>query len=101
MNHLATIILAIFGSTGFWTLINTLIQARSKRKSAEQKMLLGLGHDKLYYLCKRYIAEGQISADDYDNLRYIYEPYHEMGGNGTGDKLFHEVEKLPLLAEEK
>lgn len=86
------IILAIFASNGFWQYMSD----RKKKKSAETELLLGLAHDRIYDLCERYIARGDISTSEYDNLMYIYRPYHKCGGNGTGDKLIEQVDRLPM-----
>lgn len=90
---------AAFASSGLWTFINNVWQSRSKKKSAEQRALLGLLHDKVYYLSEKAIKKGSISREEYENLRYIYDPYIDMGGNGTGKRLFEEVNGLPLREE--
>lgn len=59
-------------------------------------MLLGLGHDKLLYLCRKYLSKGQISAEQHENLLYLYRPYRELGGNGTIEHLMGEINKLPM-----
>lgn len=91
-NYIIPIIVAIFASTGFWQFVNT----RFAKKSAETKLLLGLAHDRLYDLCRHYIARGYVTTSEYDNLMYIWKPYHECGGNSTGDKLVNEVDELPM-----
>ncbi len=97
MQHLielvVTIICAVFASSGFWA----LMQKRGDKKDAKTKMLLGLGHDRIIFLCKFYIEQGWISTDDYENLHdYLYKPYELMGGNGTAKRLMDEVNKLPV-----
>lgn len=87
-----TVICAVFASNGFWT----LIQSRREKKDAKVQMILGLGHDRIIYLCKSFIKQGWIDVDDYDNLyNYLYLPYKAMGGNGTAEKLMKLVEQLP------
>ena len=91
------IIGTVFASTGFWTLINQLIQNRKKKKSAEAQMLMGLGHDRICYLGGEYITRGYISKDEYENLHdYLFLPYEKLGGNGTAQKIMAEVKKLPF-----
>lgn len=87
-----TILGAFLASSGFWA----WIQSRSNRKSANTRMILGLGHDRIIYLCEKYIERGWISSDEYENLNdYLYEPYLKMGGNGTAKRLMALVENLP------
>jgi hypothetical protein len=62
-------------------------------------MILGLGHDKIIYLGKEYIARGWITSDEYENLHdYLYMPYKNMGGNGSAERIMEEVKKLPIKA---
>ena len=89
---------AIFASTGFWTLINNWIARRQEKKSKSTELLLGLAHDRIYELSLTYIKRGSISSDEYDNLiKYLWEPYDKLGGNGTGKRLVDEVKKLPII----
>lgn len=94
---LAVIVTAIFGCTGFWAFIQYLVQRKSEKDSKQGKMLKGLGHDRICYLAERYIHDGYITTEDYENLHdFLYLPYKELGGNGTAEKLMNEVEKLPI-----
>lgn len=91
-NYIITIVVAIFASTGFWQFITT----RFVRKNSETELLIGLAHDRIYELCRSYIARGYVTTSEYDNLMYLWRPYHRCGGNSTGDKLIHEVDDLPM-----
>lgn len=110
-----TIISSVFASSGFWAVLQLIIQGVQKRKEEREeaarlaaikndpwrKLSLGIAHDRIYTLCSTYIERGNVTVSEYDNLMYIYTPYHECGGNGTGDKLVHEVEELPLINDTK
>ena len=44
-----------------------------------------------------YIERGYVTQDEYENLQvYLYEPYEEMGGNGSARRVMEEVRKLPI-----
>lgn len=89
---MVTIVGAFLASSGFWA----WLQTREKKKNHSTKMILGLGHDRIIYLCEKYIDRGWISTDEYENLReWLYEPYEAMGGNGTAKRLMAIVENLP------
>lgn len=95
VNLLHVLVAAVFASTGFWTLINTIYMKRSDKKSAERRALLGLLHEQLVAKCEYYLKEGWIPLQDYEDLRkYIFEPYRDLGGNGTGEALFNKVTNL-------
>ena len=94
---LLTLIVSVFASTGFWAVINTLIQNKSAAKKNERAALLGLLHVELVRQCEYFIGRGSISKGEYEDLRkYVYDPYKELHGNGSGDRLMSEVDKLPL-----
>lgn len=88
-----TIIVAVFGSTGFWAWLST----RQRKKSAETKLLMGIGYSKIIDRCTEYLDRGYVSTDEYHELEhYLYQPYADMGGNGTAEKLFNDVSKLQI-----
>ena len=106
---LVTIIGAVFASSGLWTLILYLVQRKDKKKDKEDEvlkqqsdMLLGLGHDRIIYLGAKYIKEGSISEDQFENLnKYLYEPYKKLGGNGTAEKIMEDVRNLPIRKDKR
>lgn len=95
---LISILLAVFGSGGFWAFVTYRFQQRDAKDSAEAQMLKGLGHDRICWLGTKYIQQGHISRDDYENLHdYLYRPYKALGGNGTAEKIVEDVKKLPIV----
>lgn len=93
---IVTLIVAVFGSTGFWT----WVQTRSKKKSAETRLLLGLAYSEIINRADACLSRGWVEVDEYNELdRYLYRPYAEMGGNGTAQKLMNEVRNLPTRKE--
>ncbi len=88
---------AIFASTGFWAFITTLINNRKSRVSKETKLLKGIAHDRICSLGEKYIQQGWLTRDDYENIyEYLYLPYHDLGGNGSAERIMEEVKRLPL-----
>lgn len=41
-----------------------------------------------------YTKQGSIPAIRYAEFCELYEAYHGLGGNGTGDKMKHEVDNV-------
>lgn len=90
---IVAVVSAFLASSGFWAY---LIQRKDKT-SASTRLLMGLAHDKILFLGMRHIDAGYISREDYDDLRlYLWDPYKELGGNGTVDRVMKEVTKLPF-----
>lgn len=53
--------------------------------------------DRIQYLCRRYISEGEIDFDDLRGVNNLHHSYHDgLGGNGDLDVLMEQVRKLPL-----
>ena len=96
-NVILAIVISVFGSTGFWALITTIWNAHSKKVSIEGKMLRGLAHDRICELGEKFIKQGYVTKDEYENLHdYLFLPYKELGGNGTAEKIVEDVKKLPM-----
>ena len=92
------VVLSITASSGFWA----FIQLRMNNKSASSKMLLGLGHDRIISLGLRYLERGWITFDEYEDLKkYLYDPYIEMGGNGSAQALMADVDQLKKVTREE
>ncbi len=120
------IIAAVFASSGFWMLIQNQLHIRATKKSdltsvkqsleeiqkrnAEndamteltKNMVMGLGYDKIKYLCTKYIDRYEkdgtgLTAEEYKELKkYLYKPYKAMGGDGTAEKLMKQFELIPI-----
>lgn len=102
MEHLVQIIAVIFASTGFWAVVNTIIQGRRDKKTAySQKIQVieagvrGLLHEKLIERCEHFIQKGSITEGEFRDLKeYIYDPYKGLNGNGTGDAYIERCQEL-------
>ncbi len=94
-----TIVCAVIASTGFWTFIQSL----KTKKSASTRMLMGLAHDRIMFLSGHYIKRGYITQEEYEDLiKYLYEPYLELGGNGSAKHVIENgVNKLPVCSCEE
>lgn len=90
---IVTIICSCLASGGLWALIQKLLE----RKDAKTRMIVGLGHDRIIYLGMKYIERGWITTSEFENLeKWLYEPYAQMGGNGSAKRIMEEVKKLPI-----
>lgn len=104
---IVTAILSAVTSSGVMSLVVFLIgrhdkkkEAKAMKNSGESQMLLGLGHDKLIYLTDRFVRRGAISLKEKRNLKFLYEPYARLGGNGDCKIGYEACEKLPVVSEE-
>ena len=87
------IVVAIFGSTGFWS----WLQNRNRKKSAEARLLMGIAYSEIINRCNVYLERGYLETNEFHELEhYLYKTYQEMGGNGTAEKLYNDVSKLKV-----
>lgn len=90
------IVIAIVGSNALFTFIQFLITRHDRKKDPEAKLLLGIAHDRIIYLCEKAMERGWTTSGEMDNISQIYMPYAEMGGNGTGKTMFERYKNLPI-----
>lgn len=106
-NPVLTILLAVFASSGIWSVVTIIVQFKLNHKNQlddEQrkmnKMVMGLGHDRITFLGMCYINRGYITKDEYEDLvNYLYIPYEALGGNGTAKLIIDRVGKLPIAPD--
>lgn len=104
MEHdiILAIVASVFGSTGFWALLTAIWTAHNKKVSIEGRMLRGLAHDRICELGEKFLKQGYITKDEYENLHdYLFLPYKELGGNGTAEKIVEDVKRLPMMKSGK
>lgn len=82
----------IFGSVGFWTFIQHMLE----RKSNNKKILLGLTYLAIKVNCNTILERGYVTTEELEDLeKYLYEPYKAQGGNGMAEELMKRVKQLP------
>lgn len=102
--NVVAIVVAIFASTGFWSLVQyiiSIVQEKKGKDSSEKKLLVALSHDRILWLCRQNLERGYITHEDYVNLSQMVEPYFEAGGNHLAEKYWQEVKELPIKDEGK
>lgn len=83
----------VVSSSGLWA----IVQKKSATNTALTRLLMGLAYDKIVTLGMQYIRRGWISKDEYEEyLKYLVEPYKDMGGNGVAERIADEVSHLPF-----
>lgn len=107
MNTMFELLLAAISSSGLMSLIMYKIQRRDKKRdeenaknSIQNKMLLGLAHDRILQLTTKIIRRGVITSKEKTNLKYLYLPYHELGGNGDCETGYEVCNSLDVVSDE-
>ena len=114
-DFIASIVVAVFASSGFFQLLMLIYQSMEKEKERKrqeetQKKLInvqdfnalcrcvtGIAMFRIAREAKRYIDKGYVTSEEYHTLKHnLYEPYVALGGNGLAKKFMQEVEELPM-----
>ena len=94
------IFIAVIGSGALSAVISgvfTLMRDRRAKKDGVRAGVRQLLYDKIKCLCKKYIEDNEISAEDLEDLIDMHRIYHdELSGNGYLDHLTEEVKKLKI-----
>ncbi len=67
-----------------------------KEQKNMKKAIKALLHDRLYQSSHFYLKQEWVDMEGLTNVGYIYESYHELGGNGTGTALYNKIKELPI-----
>lgn len=66
-----------------------------------QKANLASLHDKIYTTFYLVFSRNPptVSIEELNNLEYLWEAYSDLGGNGTGKKMYERINNLPIKEE--
>lgn len=68
-------------------------QAKEARSKTLEAAVLAMLHDRLIQSLVYFLKEKNITSDEFDNIRIMYEAYRDLGGNGTIKVLYARFEK--------
>ena len=108
LQTIITAVITALTSSGFVSLILYFLQRRDRQKekeesieSAQAKMLLGLGHDRILSITDRLVKRGAITLKEKRNLEYLWKPYNSLHGNGDCKIGYEACQQIPVVSEEK
>ncbi len=92
-----TIIISVIASTGFWQFLINWYNRKHTKMDATTRMLLGIANKIICEACQEYISRGYTTKEEYEDLKkYLCDPYFELGGDGTVERLFKDVDRIPI-----
>lgn len=92
-----TILLAVLGSSGLSAVIVAVLQHHWSKDNAVTVALKVLLIDRVRYLGRCYLKDGEIHLDDKEMLNEMYSAYKGLGGNGDLDIVMNEINKLQTV----
>lgn len=78
-----------------------IIEQLQKNENLSGQSLMALSHDKIIHLGKCYQKRGAITLTEQNNLKFLYEPYRNLGGNSDGEGYYNFCMHLPIITEEE
>lgn len=63
------------------------------------KALKALSHDAFFRYCRYLLPKETLTEGEVENINYLYDGYHSLKLNSTGDKLYQEIMKKPVKNE--
>lgn len=96
MNDTMLILAAVFGCTGFWSLIQYIITRRDAKRSSTEKLLMALAQSRILEAGRTCLKRGSITRGELAEIYAIYEPYKARGGNSLAHNMIEQIEELPL-----
>lgn len=81
---------AIFAGICVW------VKGLYKKSKNYDKALKALAHDAYFRYCRYLLPEESLDESEVENLNYLYESYHSLGLNSTGDKLYQQIISKPV-----
>ena len=94
-----TILGLCLGSSGVSGLVVACLQRRWAKEDKQDAIVNGLKVltvDRVRYLARCYIRDGDITLEDKETLQDMHRAYKALGGNGHLDTAMAAVEKLPI-----
>lgn len=102
-----SVIVALIGAltgTGISSVVVVLLQRKWAKQDKHDERVDALVDankvlmiDKVRWLGKKYISEGEIHLEDKENLKEMYAAYKRLGGNGHLDTVMAEVNRLRVV----
>lgn len=104
MGDLTIALLSALTSSGVCSIVVVLLQRKWAKQDKKDERVDALVDaqkvmmiDKVRYLGKKYISEGEIHIEDKENLKEMYDAYKRLGGNGHLDTVMYEVNHLKVI----
>lgn len=73
------------------------IKYTAKEDVAMKSGMRSMLRRELKIMHRQHVINGSpVSIDDKDEATEIYTAYHDLGGNGTGTRIYNEIMELPI-----
>lgn len=99
MTEATTIILnSILGAVGTAIFAGVCVWVKGlwQKSKNYDKAVKALAHDAYFRYCRYLLPEETLTEEEVENINYLYDSYHSLGLNSTGDKLYQQIMSKPV-----
>lgn len=84
--------LLALGYKKIWKRVSNIKKENKGIKNGMKALL----HNEIMSMGKGLVSEGKCTPEQFEELEYLYKPYHEdLGGNGSAERMYNQVKELP------
>jgi len=89
---------SVLASSGFWS----FMKRRDDKKDAISQVVVGIAYERIVSLGVEYIERGWITTGELGEYgKYFFYPYHALGGNGPAERIWDQVNMLPIRPHDR
>lgn len=77
-------------------IIGTKLKAETKKNKALNNAVQSLLRDRLIEKYRQFKSKGQMTILDKENIDHLYTEYRNLGGNGTVEELYEDMEDIEI-----
>lgn len=99
MTEATTIIInSILGAVGTAIFAGVCVWVKGLwlKSKTYDKAVKALAHDAYFRYCRYLLPEETLTSEEVENINYLYDSYHSLGLNSTGDKLYQQIMSKPV-----
>ena len=92
------IVIAIIASGGLWVVVLEIVRRIFKKhdsRSTEKQALGALLRHDMYQIYDAWRDAPEVPKDVQEEMDALYQPYHALGYNNTGTKIYTEIMRKP------
>ncbi len=86
---------AIFTGICIW------VKGLYKKSKNYDQTLKALAHDAFFRYCRYLLPAESLTESELENLNFLYNGYHSLGLNSTGDKMYNQIIAKPIRTDEQ
>lgn len=104
MENVVVVLIGALTGSGVSSIVVCLLQRKWAKQDKRDERVDALVDaskvqmiDRVRWLGKKYIADGEIHLEDKENLTEMYNAYKRLGGNGHLETVMYEVNHLKVI----